>query len=92
MTTGSEDKMATSNEVTMVAYGNKGVSEPVVLGSGREGQYFQRSSTDEFQVHLGSSKKLGKLYKIRIGHSDEDSDAGWFLEKVANLVCTQVLG
>ena len=28
------------------------------------------------------TKKLGTLYKLRIGHDNEDPKSGWFLEKV----------
>ena len=40
------------------------------------------SCTDYRQVNLGT--RLGPLYKIRIGHEEEDRNSGWFLEKVKN--------
>lgn len=48
--TGSGEFMTTTGTVTLCAYGSKGTSEPVVLGSGKSGAYFQLGATDEFKV------------------------------------------
>ena len=91
ITTGPEDPMSTPCTVTMVAYGNKGVSEPVTLGNGRHDNHFQAKVTDEIKVNLGPSKKLGILYKIRVWiEEDEEQDereASWYLEKVCTVPC-----
>ena len=84
ITTGKEASMATSNKVYVVAYGNKKQSEQLQLEQAMTNDVskvlFQQGQTDEFKVNLGAD--LGDLYKVRIGHSDEDRQAGWFVEKV----------
>ena len=52
--TGREDNMATVNEVTLVAYGEDGISDPVTLGNGRDGTYFQKGNNDDFKVWIMS--------------------------------------
>ncbi len=49
--TGRDDNMATTNTVTLVAYGADDASEPVTLGSGSEGKYFLKGNTDDFKVY-----------------------------------------
>ena len=90
ITTGPEDNMGTNNKVFLVAYGDKTKSDELQLDKSilmpnqdAEQILFQKSQTDEFKVNLGSD--LGDLYKVRIGHSDEDRQSGWFVEKVSNL-------
>ena len=42
-------------------------------------------------MNLGTN--IGKLYKVRIGHDDNEPEAGWFLEKVKmkNLITDDLL-
>ena len=44
--------MTTPSTVSLVAYGDKGVSEPVTLGRGRHDNRFQVGATDEVKVKL----------------------------------------
>ena len=83
ITTGSEnDDNATLNSVILYVYGDKDVSGPNTLESGKEEKYFQKGATDDFKVNLNG---LGDLYKIRIGQGEEDTRSGWFLEKVSRM-------
>ena len=50
LTTGPDANMATENDVTLVVYGDKKVSEPVLLGNGRIDDFFKESQEDQFQV------------------------------------------
>ena len=76
--------MATNNKVFFVAYGNKSKSREIELEASRsddpQRKPFRQGQTDEFKVNIG--RDLGDLYKIRIGHSDDDRQTGWFVEKV----------
>jgi len=44
--------MGTTNEVSLVAYGDEGVSDPVVLGNGKDGTYFKNGNNDDFKVPI----------------------------------------
>ena len=78
--------MATPCTVSMVAYGVKGVSQPVSLGTGRDDDRFHAGATDEIKVNLGGRREIGALYKIRVwidgDNEEEEREAAWFLEKV----------
>ena len=50
--TGSGSGMATENEVTIVFYGEDGVSEPYILGSGEMEGYFKAEAEDTFKVRV----------------------------------------
>ncbi|XP_070556277.1 uncharacterized protein [Ptychodera flava] len=78
VTTGREGSSSTTSKVMLFAYGSKGPSEGLVLGSGKDG-YFYPGVTDEFKVNLGS---IGDLFKVRIGHNNADDEPSWYLEKV----------
>ncbi len=36
------------------------------------------------------TETLGKLYKIRIGHNNENPQSGWFLDKVKSVGCAAI--
>ncbi|ELT98105.1 hypothetical protein CAPTEDRAFT_225952 [Capitella teleta] len=93
VTTGRHDNMSTKTHVTLVGYGSRDKSEELPLGDENDGLLFQKSQTDEFKVNLGSSRKIGELYKIRIGRNDLDTSSGWFIEKIKmkNLFSDEVL-
>nr|XP_014342376.1 PREDICTED: oxygen-regulated protein 1 [Latimeria chalumnae] len=76
--TGDNHSAGTEATVVVCAYGKKGASGPIVLGSGKH-QLFNPNSADTFKVNL---KDLGELYKIRIGHDNSGEDPGWYLEEV----------
>ena len=82
--------MATSNKVFFVVYGSKSKSRDIELDAAcsddPQRSPFQQGQTDEFKVNIGDN--LGELYKIRIGHSDDDRQRGWFVEKVSTCICT----
>lgn len=82
--------MGTTNQVSLVVYGEKGVSEEIPLVKD-SGDSFIPEQVDEFKINIGSSD-LGELYKIRIGHSDSDASSGWYLErlKMKNLINEEV--
>ena len=52
VTTGKDANMTTTNEVSLCIYGENGCSEPITLGSGMDGKFFQRAQTDDFMVRL----------------------------------------
>ena len=74
--------MGTNNEVSMVIYGEKGVSDPIVLGSRESDGYFKSGQEDEIKHDIG--KDLGKLYKVRLGHSDETKNT-WYCKYVSRI-------
>ena len=77
--------MGTLTSVTLVAYGDQGHTDLLLLVPADPNQrVFQPGSTDEFKVDLG--KDIGPLYKIRVGHDSWDANQGWFLERVRNIV------
>ncbi|XP_077990949.1 uncharacterized protein LOC144445282 [Glandiceps talaboti] len=78
VTTGSEDSASTTSKVIMFAYGSKSMSDPLVLGSGKDGCFYS-GNTDEFKVNFGN---IGDLFKIRIGHDNAYDEPGWYLDKV----------
>ncbi|XP_043544289.1 lipoxygenase homology domain-containing protein 1-like isoform X6 [Chiloscyllium plagiosum] len=78
VTTGNFHLAGTEATVIIYAYGDKGSSGPIVLGTGKQ-QLFKPSSTDTFQIILVD---LGEIYKIRIGHDNSSNKPGWFLEEV----------
>ena len=56
-TTGHGKNTSTSASVSVCAYGENGVSEPVVLGSGEAGKLFRGDATDEFEVRMFSGNE-----------------------------------
>ena len=82
ITTGSEDRMAFAGCVYITAYGDKGTSDIVTLGTGRDDCYFKSGAVNEIKVNLGS--EIGEIYKVRLWAAEEEEERsnGWFLEKV----------
>nr|XP_015208918.1 PREDICTED: oxygen-regulated protein 1 [Lepisosteus oculatus] len=76
--TGDFDSASTEATVYLHAYGEKGESGPIILGSGKH-QLFNQNSADTFQVDFGC---IGGLYKLRIGHDNSGEDPKWYLEEV----------
>ena len=74
--------MGTGNQVTLVAYGDKGHTEQLTLQPREPGEpTFRPGNTDEFKLNLGED--IGRLYKIRVGHESANTDDGWYLEEVS---------
>lgn len=65
-TTGSETDQGTSSPVVLVLYGNKGQSEPVVIGESEDFK-FTESKTDEFDVSVISLVSFLCLYLMDYG-------------------------
>ncbi|XP_040541347.1 lipoxygenase homology domain-containing protein 1 [Gallus gallus] len=68
----------TSSKVYIILYGDHGSSGPIFL-DGEKGKLFQRGSKDVFTVHTGN---IGRLHKIRIGHTNAGSCPAWHCEEV----------
>ncbi|XP_048796074.1 lipoxygenase homology domain-containing protein 1-like isoform X1 [Lagopus muta] len=68
----------TSSKVYIILYGDHGSSGPIFL-DGEKGKLFQRGSEDVFTIHTGN---IGRLYKIRIGHTNAGSCPAWHCEEV----------
>nr|XP_033789545.1 oxygen-regulated protein 1 isoform X2 [Geotrypetes seraphini] len=76
--TGNVQNAGTEATVYLYAFGEKGSSGPIILGSGKY-HLFKPNSEDSFKVNL---KNLGQLYKIRVGHDNSGKDPGWYLEEI----------
>ncbi|XP_021244712.1 lipoxygenase homology domain-containing protein 1 isoform X4 [Numida meleagris] len=68
----------TSSKVYIILYGDHGSSGPIFL-DGEKGKLFQRGNEDVFTVHTGN---IGRLYKIRVGHTNAGSCPAWHCEEV----------
>ncbi|KAI8493666.1 Lipoxygenase y domain-containing protein 1, partial [Branchiostoma belcheri] len=79
MTVWTTDKRSagTDANVYFVLYGDKGKSDDISIGNKTDN--FEAGQEDNFKVEI---KDVGKPYKIRIGHDDSGSFAGWHLDKV----------
>ncbi|XP_078666046.1 lipoxygenase homology domain-containing protein 1-like isoform X1 [Branchiostoma floridae x Branchiostoma belcheri] len=79
MTVWTTDKRSagTDANVYFVLYGDKGKSDDISIGNKTDN--FEAGQEDKFKVEI---KDVGKPYKIRIGHDDSGSFAGWHLDKV----------
>ncbi|XP_030070331.1 lipoxygenase homology domain-containing protein 1 [Microcaecilia unicolor] len=76
--TGNVQNAGTEATVYLYAFGEKGSSGPIILGSGKY-HLFKPNSEDTFKVNL---KNLGQLYKIRVGHDNSGKNPGWYLEEI----------
>ncbi|XP_066545811.1 oxygen-regulated protein 1 [Amia ocellicauda] len=76
--TGDFHSASTEANVYLYAYGENGVSGPVILGNGKH-QLFNPNSADTFQVNLSN---IGEMYKLRIGHDNSGEDPGWYMEEI----------
>lgn len=73
----------TDANVYLVAYGKTKdgeyrKSDEVPLDN--RGDNFESGQVDRFKVEMA---EVGKLYKIRVGHDNSGSFAGWHLDKVS---------
>ncbi|XP_052559122.1 lipoxygenase homology domain-containing protein 1-like isoform X2 [Tympanuchus pallidicinctus] len=68
----------TSSKVYIILYGDHSSSGPIFL-DGEKGKLFQRGSEDVFTIHTGN---VGRLYKIRIGHTNAGSCPAWHCKEV----------
>ncbi|KAM9260875.1 oxygen-regulated protein 1 [Cariama cristata] len=68
----------TSSKVYITLYGDHSSSGPIFL-DGEEGKLFQRGNEDIFTVNTGN---IGRLYKIRIGHTNAGNSPAWHCEEV----------
>ncbi|XP_063250128.1 oxygen-regulated protein 1 isoform X2 [Prinia subflava] len=68
----------TSSKVYIALYGDRGSSGPIFL-DGEKGELFQRGNEDIFTVN---TKNIGRLYKIRIGHTNAGNSPGWHCKEV----------
>ncbi|XP_078580092.1 lipoxygenase homology domain-containing protein 1-like isoform X2 [Branchiostoma floridae x Branchiostoma japonicum] len=67
----------TDANVYFVLYGDKGKSDDISIGNKTDN--FEAGQEDNFKVEI---EDVGKPYKMRIGHDDSGSFAGWHLDKV----------
>ncbi|KAK3253157.1 hypothetical protein CYMTET_37584 [Cymbomonas tetramitiformis] len=68
----------TDANVSVVVFGNKGMSGPRPLPAGKEA--FERGSVDYFVIETDND--LGELERLQIGHDDKGWFAGWHLSHV----------
>ncbi|ESO92329.1 hypothetical protein LOTGIDRAFT_121069, partial [Lottia gigantea] len=78
VTTGDDSNAATSAQVTITIYGQKGNSGPINLGNSG-GNYFESGSVDDFEIFAPG---IGEIYKIRIGHDSTGSYPAWYCQEV----------
>uniref|UniRef100_S4RSQ9 PLAT domain-containing protein n=1 Tax=Petromyzon marinus TaxID=7757 RepID=S4RSQ9_PETMA len=78
LVTGDGPDSGTEATVSLVVYGERGVSRTLLLGSG-ESHLFKPRSVDSFRISL---PELGELYKLRVGHSGVGEASAWLLERV----------
>ncbi|XP_062045872.1 oxygen-regulated protein 1 [Lepus europaeus] len=71
--------IGTQANVTLWVYGDEGVTGPISLSKDSPEQLFLPRQEDEFQVQVG---RIGKIYKIRIGHDGTSEQPEWNLQKV----------
>ncbi|CAH1787210.1 unnamed protein product [Owenia fusiformis] len=67
----------TDANVFIVVYGDKGKSDDIYLDN--KSDNFESGQLDKFKIEMID---IGKPYKMRIGHDDSGSFAGWHLDKV----------
>ncbi|KAH3880399.1 hypothetical protein DPMN_004313 [Dreissena polymorpha] len=63
-------------------YGPDGTSEEISLGNNaleNNADYFDEGMCDKFTIEV---QGIGRIRKVRIGHDDEGTMSGWFLEKL----------
>ncbi|XP_060083246.1 lipoxygenase homology domain-containing protein 1-like [Ylistrum balloti] len=73
--TGSESGQGTVAAVALVIYGDKGHSEPVVIGDDPDFRFFE-GKTDEHQVRVEAD--VGAVYKVRVGFHGQEHDLSWY--------------
>ncbi|XP_069127319.1 uncharacterized protein [Argopecten irradians] len=85
--TGSEDGQGTVAAVALVIYGDKGHSEPLVIGEDPNFRFYE-GKTDKHEVRVEA--EVGAVYKVRVGFHDhelswyEDSATApsWFVNQI----------
>ncbi|KAG3274155.1 lipoxygenase homology domain-containing protein 1-like [Ictidomys tridecemlineatus] len=69
----------TKANVTLWVYGDEGVTGPISLSKDSPEQLFLPRQEDEFQVEI---RRVGEIYKIRIGHDGTGRQPEWSLQRV----------
>ncbi|XP_047417181.1 oxygen-regulated protein 1 isoform X4 [Sciurus carolinensis] len=69
----------TQANVTLWVYGDEGVTGPISLNKDNPEQLFLPRQEDEFQVEI---RRIGEIYKIRIGHDGTSGQPEWNLQRV----------
>uniref|UniRef100_A0A8C9PQE2 Oxygen-regulated protein 1 n=1 Tax=Spermophilus dauricus TaxID=99837 RepID=A0A8C9PQE2_SPEDA len=69
----------TKANVTLWVYGDEGVAGPISLSKDSPEQLFLPRQEDEFQVEI---RRIGEIYKIRIGHDGTGGQPEWSLQRV----------
>ncbi|XP_006819004.1 lipoxygenase homology domain-containing protein 1-like, partial [Saccoglossus kowalevskii] len=76
--TAEDSKPRKESPVHLVVYGKNGKTDSILLGDGKP-DYFEANTTNEVDINVGS---IGQIYKIRIGHENNDNWEGWHLKEV----------
>ncbi|XP_046584646.1 LOW QUALITY PROTEIN: lipoxygenase homology domain-containing protein 1-like [Haliotis rubra] len=75
-TTGANREDGTGNAVTLVLYGDKGHSEPIIIGE-QDDFEFRPGSKDKFDVRV--SRDVGEVYKVRLAFDGAaDRQQKWY--------------
>ncbi|XP_006900600.1 PREDICTED: uncharacterized protein LOC102868630 [Elephantulus edwardii] len=69
----------TQANVTLWVYGDEGATGPICLRKDNSNHLFLPRQEDEFQVEI---RRIGKIYKIRIGHDGTSKQPEWSLQRV----------
>ncbi|XP_070194990.1 lipoxygenase homology domain-containing protein 1-like isoform X2 [Littorina saxatilis] len=76
-TTGSGSNQGTSSPVVVVLYGDKGHTEPMLLGDSPDPPVkFTEGQTQQFEV--ASDVDVGKVYKVRVGFLGDGREPLWY--------------
>ncbi|XP_021373395.1 lipoxygenase homology domain-containing protein 1-like isoform X2 [Mizuhopecten yessoensis] len=73
--TGSESGQGTVAAMALVVYGDKGHSEPVVIGEDPDFRFYE-GKTDEHEVRMEA--EVGVVYKVRVGFHGQEHDLSWY--------------
>ena len=71
----------TTAHVTIVLFGDDGITPPILLTQNNlNKRFFARGSVNTFTIHL--SESLGTVFKIKIWHDNSGKSPAWFFHQV----------
>ncbi|RDD41325.1 Lipoxygenase homology domain-containing protein 1 [Trichoplax sp. H2] len=75
--TSDKEDAGTDAQVTLVVYGDEGISTDITLD--QSGEHFQPGDIHQFQVSLGP---IGRIYKVRLSHNNQGKHTSWHVDRL----------
>ncbi|KAI8774235.1 lipoxygenasey domain-containing protein 1 [Biomphalaria glabrata] len=74
--TGDGESHGTAASLVLILYGDKGFTEPMIVGKGVRFFALKSGATQNFEI--SSEREVGDLYKVRIGFDSQGKEKQWY--------------